>query len=224
MIPYYILKSDSFNISLSDYSTSQQSSINSISDCEPVVKFHKLDSQIITGYTKYNLVSESISNKKGRAYGHDYPFEQFISIDENLLYYNSDNKILIFKSSKDVFINFVRAFKKDSYLKFEKIEVDFERIISNANAIGVEGMWLGEIPDININALALLGKRVESSEQYKELKKHGAKISNLTIIYNFKNKQEKIMITKDGGIILYHRREETYALELVRDAYEKLFI
>lgn len=223
MIPYYILKSDTFDTSLSNHSTSQQSCMDAYGDCEPSVKFNKLDKQIITGYTQYSLISESISKRKGRAYGHDYPFEQFISIDENFFYYNSYNQILIFKSSRSIFSNFTRAFKKDPLLKFEKIEVDFERVIGNANSIGVEGMWLGEIPDININALALLGSKVESSQKYKELKEQGAQISNLTIIYNFKDKQEKIMITKDGGIILYHHREETYALELVRDVYEKLF-
>lgn len=224
MVPYYVLTLKNFDTSLQEYSNNQQVGFENMRDCDAITKFSKTSIQILSGYIKYDLISESISKKKGRAYGYTDPFEQFISIDENLFYYCKTNNILIFKSPKDVFSNFIRCFKRDIVLKFDKIDVDFDDIISNANAIGIQGMWLGKIPDLHINALGLLGNKIESSEQYKDLKAQGAVVSNLTIIYNYNGIQEKIMITKDGGIILYHRKEESDALELVRDVYEKLFL
>lgn len=222
MVPYYILTTSNFKENVDFHSSSQQAKLESLGDEEPTVSFRKSSIQIIDGYSKYTLTSEFLSEQKGRAYGNKDIFESFISINEDIFYFHKKENVLIFNSKKEVFLNFFKQFKKDVLVSPSKIDVKFDNIITNAKALGVQGIWLGKIPDIHINALALLGNKVESSEQYKDLRQQGAEISNLTIIYEFNNKQEKVMLTKDGGIIFYHHLTETYALELALDIYKNL--
>ncbi|CEO06006.1 Uncharacterised protein [[Clostridium] sordellii] len=222
MVPYYILTTSNFKESIDIYSSSQQAKLESLGDEEPTVSFRKSSKQMIDGYNKYTLTSEFLSEQKGRAYGKKDVFESFISINEDVFYFHKKENVLIFKSRKEVFLNFYKHFKKDVTISPDKINVEFDSIINNAKALGVQGIWLGKIPDVHINALALLGNKVESSEQYKDLRKQGAEISNITIIYEFNNKQEKVMLTKDGGIIFYHHLDETYALNLALDIYRNL--
>ena len=83
-------------------------------------------------------------------------------------------------------------------------------------------MWLGDYPDININSMYLIGHKIEDSTQYQQLINQGVTITNITILYDFNDDIEKIMITKDGGIIIYRQIDETDALLLVQDVCNKL--
>jgi hypothetical protein len=225
LIPYYLLEIDKFDQACMSYSTPSQLGLNNVTDRTASVSFKMKDNQVISGFVKYDLKCEIQQNQRGRAYGRDEIFDRFILIQEKVFYYSSPCNILIVSSSKEVFGNFAKYFSQtnaNSPLKIKKVTVDFPHIISNQNSLGIEGVWLGDYPDINIDSMYLIGNRIENSTQYQQLIAKGAKIKNITILYNYNNATEKIMITKEGGIIFYRQIDETDALLLAEDIYTKL--
>ena len=220
MDPYYILKCNAFNLETNEYNTRSQLGIDTVKDNAPHTSFRKKDHQIIDGFIKYDLTCETELKKKGRAYGVDDIFQKFIIIDEDTFYYNINNELLILRSNKEVFYKFFNDMKDNKKYSLEKINVDFDNIINNRYSLGIQGIWLGQIPDeINVTTLSMFGCNIEDSNKYNQLLKEGAKIKNLSIIYNYNGNQERIMITKYGGIILYRSMDESDALLLVEDVY-----
>lgn len=226
MIPYYLLKVDRIDESLNKISSYTQIGIDGIKDNEPSVILKKKDTQIINNFIKYDVICEIQHKHKGRAYGVEEIFERFILIHEKTLYYNANNNLIILSASKDVFSQFIKKFSlaNNAHLKITKTQVDFQYIINNQYSKGLKGVWLGDYPDININSMYLMGNKIENSTQYKQLIDKGATIKNLTILYNYNNVTEKIMITKDGGIILYRQMDENDFLPLLIDIYNKLIV
>lgn len=220
MKAYYILKTTRFDHSLSEYATLQQIPVIQV-DEEPIIKFTKLEEN--DEFIKYSLYSESFVNKKGRAYTHKDVFKFFIEVKENYFYYYKTLNIAIFSCSKETFLQFVSKFKNNADFVFEQIDVNFDSIIENQHSLGIQGIWLGKIRDMNIKSLLMLGSQVQDSSKLQDILSAGAKITNITLIYkDSNNKQEMIMITKDGGIVIYPHLEENICLQLVKDAYFKL--
>lgn len=225
MRPYYILDIQKFDKNINEYSTPSQVGIAGVKDRSASITFKKQKNQMIDSFIKYDLSWEKLLNQKGRAYGIERIFEQFILIEEKVLYYNSDKNIVILSISKEIFNSFAKNFcneKRNSEIIFKKINVDFDRIITHQSSLGIEGVWLGNYADVNIDSLYLLGNQIENSTKYKQFRESGAEIKNLTIVYNFNHKREKIMITKEGGIILYRPLDETDMLKLMVNIYENL--
>ncbi|KIL06620.1 hypothetical protein FDF26_12725 [Clostridium botulinum] len=221
MQAFYVIKSPLFNDT--DLNTqTQQLAFPKVKNNSPCIYFSKNDMQPIKNITKYKLNCETLVNKCGRAYYTEEIFTQFILIEDTCFYYNKDLTLLLFSCNKDTFNTYVKKYSTDANIRLEKILVDFERIIRDQKQLGIKGAWLGKIPDDNLNALAFLGDNVVTSEQYKSIRSNGAEISNLTLIYDYTGEQKTIMITKDGGIILYHHEDETDAINLVQDIYMNL--
>lgn len=221
MQAFYVIKCPLFNDTNLD-TQSQQLALNSIQNNSPAISFEKMTSQPITDVIKYKLNCETLVKKRGRAYYDERIFTQFILIEDTYFYYKQALNLLLFSCNKDTFNTFVKRYSTDPNMRLTKINVNFERIIRDQKQLGIKGVWLGKIPDDNLNALAFLGDNVVTSEQYKSIRSNGAQISNLTLIYDYLDEQKTIMITKDGGIILYHHEQETNAIELVQDIYINL--
>lgn len=221
MQAFYVLKAPIFNDCNLD-TQSQQLGFNLVQNNSPCISFKKVETQPIDNITKYKLNCETVVNKRGRAYYTEEIFTQFILIEDTYFYYNKDMSLLLFSCNKDTFHTYIKKYSTDANMKLEKVQVNFERIIRDQKQLGIKGVWLGKIPDDNINALAFLGPNVITSTQYKEIKSNGAEISNLTLIYDYLGEQKTIMITKDGGIILYHHEVETDSILLVQDIYSNL--
>lgn len=227
MIPYYILNIEKFNMHIKEFEVPCQLTIVGVKDRPPTIRYAVKDNQILKEYIKYDLTCEIAHNQKGRAYNTERIFQGFILIKEKIFYYSKHENIIIMSAPKDVFLNFVKIFSDDKKmypLKIKKIDVDFLYIINNQYSKGIQGVWLGDYPDTNIDSLYLIGRKIENSEQYHMLLEKGATIRNLTILYNFNGKTEKIMVTKEGGIVLYKDVAETDALTLIEDIYKKLFV
>ncbi|MEG2412652.1 MAG: hypothetical protein RSA29_17845 [Clostridium sp.] len=223
MEPYYILKINKFSEAHENYTTSQQLGIESFDDA-PAVSFTKSQNLTIGDLHvgKYDLTTEKKTTQRGRACGSHEVFESFIAIKDSTFYCNSCENNLMLHCPKDTFNQFFNAFENNKYFKFSKPIVNFEDIIDNQKSLGIQGIWLGKIDDVNISTLLLLGTNVEDSDKYRQLRAAGAEINNITIVYNFNEVQKKVMITKDGGIILYKSAKETDALLLVNDIYKNL--
>lgn len=225
MTPYYLLEIDAFDRAINEFFTPTQMNLEKIINREPVIQISKQPQQIIDGFIKYDLTCEIPQKQKGRAYGTDDIFEYFIRIEEKTLYYCFCPEVLIVSANRTVFDKFTQKFSKNDPsmpFKFKKLEVDFSYIIENQYSQGVKGVWLGDYPDVNIHSMYLIGNKIEDSTRYQQLISQGVTITNITILYDYNNDTEKIMITKDGGIILYRQTDETDALPLVKDVYDKL--
>ncbi|MCI1478088.1 MAG: hypothetical protein LKH93_06755 [Clostridium beijerinckii] len=223
MQAYYIIKCPIFNDTNLTVNA-QQLAIPTVQNNSPSISFKESDNQSINNLTRYELNCETLVNKRGRAYYTEEIFTQFILIEDAHFYYNRNLNLLLFNCNKDMFNTYVKRYGTEPNIKLERICVDFERIIRDQKQLGIKSIWLGKIPDDNLNALAFLGPNVVTSDQYKTVKATGAQISNLTLIYDYSGEQKTIMITKDGGIILYHHEEETDAIKLVQDIYSNLLV
>lgn len=223
MQAFYVIKAPVFNDTNLD-SQSQQIAFNNVKDTSPGISFKKDSNQPINDILRYKLNCETLVKKRGRAYYDERIFEQFILIEDTHFYYDKKLSLLLFSCNKDIFNTYIKRYSTDPNIRLTKIDIDFERIIRNQKQLGIKGIWLGKIPDENLSALAFLGPDVITSTQYQNIKSNGAQISNLTLIYDYKDEQKTIMITKDGGIILYHHEEETDAISLVKDIYTNLLV
>ena len=225
MVPYYIVKTKDFPVDTSEFSTTSQLKLNYSVDGEMGVSFNKRINQELKHFTKYDLLCEMLYKKRGRAYGSNELFNQCILIDEDVFYHDPSENILIVSASKDIFKTFVKKVNaiENSHIQLSFIDVNFESIIANQNALGVSSIWLGELPDVKINSLGMMGTQLESSNQYKQLRAAGATITNITIIFEYNGIQERIMITKTGGIILYTPKDESDALPFIQTVYKIFF-
>lgn len=221
MQAFYVIKCPLFNDTCLD-TEAQQLALAKVQNNSPSISFTKNSVQPIKNIIKYKLNCETLINKRGRAYYNEEIFTQFILIEDTYFYYNNALNLLLFSCNKDTFNTYIKRYGTDPNIRLEKISVNFERIIRDQKQLGIKGVWLGKIPDDNLNALAFLGDNVVTSEQYKSIRSNGAQISNLTLIYDYLDDQKTIMITKDGGIILYHHEKETDAIDLVQDIYTNL--
>jgi len=225
LTPYYILFSDNFDPNkIESVSSGSQLGFTTISDDTPCSLIKKSSTQNHKEFIEYNLITETLKKQKGRAYGKPDIFRNFILIKDDLLFYNQANSILLLSTSKDNFYRFMKRFENNTLFKFRKISVNFSSIIDNALNLGTDGVWLGNLDDTNINALGLLGTKVQASTEYQQHVQNGAIITNISFIYDYNNEQEKIMISKDGGIILFHSKSKSEDLKLVLDVYTKMLL
>lgn len=225
MVPYYLLLSPDFNPkNITNLSSNSQIGLDSVSDDTPYSSIRKSTAKGIRGFTEYELVTETLKRQKGRAYGKPDIFKNFILIKEDVMYYNKTNNLLILSTSKDNFHRFIKRFDKNDKFAFQTVPVDFSAIIDNALNLGTDGVWLGELGSTNINAVGLMGHRVQDSTEYQQYIDTGAVITNISFVYDYKGTQEKIMISRDGGIILYQSKPRKDALALILDVYKKMLL
>lgn len=218
MEPYYILKTNNYT-KFDRINSPQQMALPPI-DCTPKIDL-VFNNSIIYNFDKYKMTSENIEKLKGRAYGNLEPFDEFISINYSDVYYSHNTNCLYFHSKKQFFNQFEKTFRNSSEISYNKINIDFKEIINNQNALDIKGIWFGNLLDANVRSQVLMGNKVDASNKYLELLNEGD-ITNLTLIYQYKDEQLKIMITKDGGVIFYDKLEETDALMALDYIYSNL--
>ena len=223
MYPYYIFKIKSFDKANICFNTNYQLGIDSVENDRPNTSFQKRAYQILEGFTKYDFSCELEQRIKGRAYGENRIFEKFILIKEDVFYLSEESDILIMSSNKKVFNKFYKDMEKVEKYSLDKIDIDFQDIVKNIKSLGIQSVWLGRLPDeFNITTLSMYGVNIEDSTKYTQLLKSGAEIKNLSLIYEYEGNQERIMITKDGGVILYRNMDESDALLLIEDVYKNM--
>jgi len=221
--PYYVLNIKRFDSEIDSFSTQYQVGVSDMGLDRPKTTFKKRTEPFIDDFIKYNLSCEIEQKDKIRIYGIEGLFDKFIRVEEDIFYLNKSNNILILSTNKRTFKKFVKDIDVHSNFEFEQLKVNFDKIIRNRNSLGIESVWLGEIPDeVNVHALSMFGSNVENSTNYNNLLVSGAEIKNLSIVYNYQDRQEKIMFTKDGGIIFYNKLDETDALIFIKDLYENV--
>lgn len=225
MIPYYLLLSKDFNPNkIKSFSSNSQKGLEKLANDTPLSSFQLNLSLQIQGYTTYDLKTEVLKRQKGRAYGNPDIFQDFILIKEDYMFYNKTHNLLILSTSKDNFYYFKKRCKGNNVFTCSSIDINFSTIIDNVQNLGTDGIWLGELGNTNINAVGLMGHRVQDSTEYQQYIDTGAKITNMSFIYDFNGKQEKVMISKEGGVILYQTKKIEDALDLVIDVYEKMLL
>lgn len=226
MDPYYILKVENFDINKDEYRIKSQTTLDNVVDEEPSIHFSKSDPKKIGVFFKYDLHFESKKKIQGRAYGRKDPFNEFIFIDSKSIYYDKKNNLLILHTNNSIFDSFFKAFNSKDNLDLKKLDVDFDEILNNRESLGVTNLWLnGMKGDQHLSSAALNGSNVKDSQKYKDFRDEGAELTNVTILYNnLKKQNDKVMITKDGGIVFYNHHAESDALKFTVDCYKKFIL
>lgn len=210
MHPFYILDVQNFNTENVSFSTRCQLAIDGVENDAPSTSFKKREFQPLKGYVKYDFSCEIEKTSKGRAYGEDRIFEKFILITEDVFYLSNTNNIFIMASNKQVFNKFFKDMEGNKQYNLNKISINFNSIVKNIKALGIQSVWLGKIPDdINVTTLSMYGFNLKDSAKYAQLLKTGAEIKSLSLLYDYNGKQEKVMITQEGGVILYEKTDES---------------
>ena len=225
VIPYYLLRSSDFSPEkINKLSSGSQVGLERIQDDAPYSLIQKKGLQNIIDFVEYDLVTETLKKEKGRAYGKPDIFQDFILIKEDLLFFNKENKILILSTSKDNFLKFVKRFEDNTSFNFERIPINFKTIINDVLNLGTSGVWLGGLDSINLRAVGLMGNKIQDSNEYQMYIDSGAAVTNISFIYDFNGKQEKIMISSEGGVNLYKPKPINEAIDLVIDVYKKMLL
>lgn len=225
MIPYYLLKSKDFDgRKIHNINSNSQYGMDGSKDDSPSSVIKRSSAKKIPGYIIYDLITEKLKKQKGRAYGKPDIFQDFILIKEDTLYFNKANNLLILSTSKDNFYRFIKRFDGNGYFTFQSVSINFSDIIDNALNLGTDGVWLGDLNNTNLNAVGLMGHRVQNSYEYQQYIDEGANITNISFIYDYNGQQEKIMISREGGVILYSSKPSIDALSIIIDVYNKMLI
>ncbi|MCI0452292.1 MAG: hypothetical protein L0Z51_07860 [Candidatus Latescibacteria bacterium] len=102
----------------------------------------------------------------------------------------------------------------------EPVEVDFDKVRPQIQHI--KGAWFGEMKAANINSTGLFGPHVDLSKEFKHAEGIG-KLNAVVVLYPFQDSVRTVMITRNGGVLLYDTFEtEEAAFELVQDIRAKL--
>jgi hypothetical protein len=220
MQAYYLLDLEYFNATDKIITTTNQLGIKDITNDRSRTFIEKKEDQLLKGYISYKLICEIKKHQKIRLY--ENFFDEFIEIKEKIFYYDTKKCIGIIRSPKEVYNQFCADFDSSTSIKFKKVETDFKYIIEHKNSKNIAGIWLGEIPDVNLKTLGLIGTQINSSNTYTEMLNNGASIKNITIIYKYNNSDIKIMLTSDGGIVFYKHEEESVSLPIINNIYDNL--
>lgn len=225
MKPYYVLKKTKFNELLLERSSNTQIDIIDEKYKDPFSSFNRNSMGDLESYVRYDFKTEKKKNQLCRRVGDPEPYEEFIEIFQNCFYLPKlYHDIIIIDAPRQVYQSLLHDFKRDEEFQFEKIAVDFDYIITENSNLGVQAIWLGGLKDANLNTVQLYGNNVNHSLDYQQYLLNGAEIKNLTIFYEYKESQYKIMITRDGGVILFKAPpSDMDALDLICDVNLKLF-
>ena len=174
MKPYYVLETENFDIEKKEFDSGSQMKFDTINnftryDLKPSTKLIKMDKylQNIDNTIKYDLFVEIEEEKRGRIYGVAGYFDRWIFQNESKAYFLKHNEILVLSSNKDSFLEFYNKMTSNSIINLNKLSVDFEKIIENRHSLGIQSIWLRDIPnDMNISSLGIHGNRIENTNQY----------------------------------------------------------
>lgn len=225
MLPYYLLYSTDFNPDvIHELSSGSQIGIKSLTDDTPYSSIIKSDIQEFPDYITYNLKTETLKKQKGRAYGQTISFDSFILIKNDLMFFNADNNLLLISTSKDNFNKFTKRFANNTSFNFSTVSVNFKSILDSPLNLSTDSLWLDIRESINLNAVGLMGHEVRVSNDFQKYLESGAEITNISFSYNYNGTPVKIMISKDGGIILFQSKPTPEDLPLTIDVYKKMLL
>ncbi len=96
---------------------------------------------------------------------------------------------------------------------FEEREINLVAFI-NANMTEITGGHFNQLTIADVRAAALFGPHVGESEDWQRYENSG-EISAVTAQVNFRNTSQRVMITRNGGIVVYSALSEGDNLELI---------
>jgi hypothetical protein len=152
----------------------------------------------------YEAFQDVKQNKHGRIA--DRTFTWYLEPHQFNIYHIATHNLLIIAAGKKTVESFIGQMESDknSGLLCKRIEIDFKKIQSLIPIIS--GAWFDELQRARpyIAAAGYFGNHVDKSEEFKSASEAGV-ISALSLPYNFKGRDIKISITKNGTIVLYNR-------------------
>jgi len=141
----------------------------------------------------------------GRARGKE--FREFVTLYKFPLYLGDHVAALGFrpllvKTKKRVALDFVERLNTNTQgFRVEPTSVDFVALRPRLQLI--RGAWFGSIRMPNISSAGVFGHHVDQSEEFQHAESVG-ELKNLLIELELDGLTHQVMITADGGIVLYH--------------------
>lgn len=194
-------------------STNQQLSSEG-SDTEPRSYIKLIKRDYYRGFDKFIINHEKVKKKKGRAYGQDMFFNQYIENESMNAYYNQSKKLFLIEGNKAAVNDFVKKYEKQFLDNFILIRttVDFPYLILHTH--NVWGGWLNGFNDGNLKSVALYGDHVNLSEDYNRYEAAG-KLSSLNCSITFEKNSYDFMITANMTVVIMQNRTPEEDIDLL---------
>lgn len=127
-------------------STIQQLSLEG-NDDEPVSSIKLIKRDYYRGFDKFIIHHEKIKKKRGRAYGEDLFFNQYVETNSLNGYYHPNLSLFIFQGNKPSVNDFVKKIQEmyPENVKLTRSSVDFPYLIQHTQ--NVWGGWLNGFND-----------------------------------------------------------------------------
>lgn len=221
MKAYHFLTIVKFDRGINTYQVNQQISLK---DSQPVSKLTKTNDSFYKDFDKYELFHETKRNKRGRAYGYEEAFAQYIEQKTFNCYLWETNNIIIFEANKSAVNGSIRRITKQygkDVFELKREHVDFGNILRKA--ANITGGWFGEFEGGNVTSVGLFGNHVDLSSDYNRYQAAG-ELSSLTVEVRLGGNMHKFMITKDRVIVLYENMSTEKDLDLLVQIYNELLL
>jgi len=218
MKAYHFLDVDKFDLFDSKgenetISTFQQLS-TAAGDDEPKSDLKLIKRDYYRGFDKYNIIHEKVRRKKGRAYGADAIFNQFVETLNMNAYFNKNLNLFIVEGNKGAVNEFIKKFHRDYAAQFrvKRDNVDFPYLIQHTH--NVWGGWLNGFNDGSLKSVALYGDHVNLSEDYNRYEAAG-RLSSLNCSITFEKNSYDFMITVNKTVVVMQNRTPEQDLDLL---------
>lgn len=194
-------------------STIQQLSLEG-NDDEPVSSIKLIKRDYYRGFDKFIIHHEKIKKKRGRAYGEDLFFNQYVETNSLNGYYHPNLSLFIFQGNKPSVNDFVKKIQEmyPENVKLTRSSVDFPYLIQHTQ--NVWGGWLNGFNDGNLKSVALYGDHVDLSQDYNRYQAAG-KLSSLNCSIVFEKTSYDFMITANKTVVIMQNRTPEEDLDLL---------
>lgn len=163
-------------------------------------------------FLKYFVKHETTQNQKVRFENKER--NQVIFVEEFHLYIPKNFSYLYAQTKRQISNEMLKRIRssKDDFV-YTNREVDLQEMKTQLMS-DIRGGWFRDLDIANVQAAALFGSTVGGSDDWKRYENSG-KISALVFELSYKGTQNSVIISHNGGIIVYQNMNENDVLEFV---------
>ncbi len=156
----------------------------------------------VGGFDEYDVDHDYVVRDSGRVFGKH--FEKYLKHYRFNLYHNRDRGLLVVRTKWEVADDALARIKTlHPPFTYRNPEVDFGFVKQRAEMIA--GGWFNELNQQHLRAAGYFGPHVDQSDEFKRASEMGSTRSLMITRSGTKGKEETIMITSTGGVVLYSK-------------------
>lgn len=183
-------------------------------------KLRYLGDSVNLNYEKSHILHESERDLWGRVYGQE--FKQVIAINEFHMFSHKQKPHVLFDFKHQLVAQAVRRFKDapGSIFPIQAWEFDL-KALENALDGTVTGGWFGSLSIRNVQAAAVFGPEVSTSEDWQRLETLG-QLRNITMDLEINGRILRCGLSQRGIVVIFKNLNESESLTIVDQVLDAL--